>query len=672
MAVGGPATAPGPYTLTVDEPPTTGSRRSRTLAGATPTAAPAPPRATAAPAKPTGLSATASHDQVVLTWDDPQDASITGYVILRRVRENNTGGKFRVLVADTGSAATTYTDATVSANTTYTYRIKAINAHGASERSRWFHIDIPAAPERPDKPRGLSATASHDQVVLTWDDPGDASITGYVILRRVRENDTGGAFGVLVADTGSAATTYSDDTVSAETTYTYRIKAINEYGVSQRSRWFHIDIPAAPQATFVEGDDPDGEGDGGGAPGHATPPGPGKRANVSEPDGEDLPNDTTTTGEVDVGGSVTGNINPADDYDYFRVYLYGGRNYQIDVEGADTNKGTLEDPWLSAIYNADNEEILDTFSSVGELTFKPIATGTYYISVVAEKDTDTGTYTLSVREVPPTRFEEKEGVNRITDIPANGETLAWVDVDRFGARGTIGVSGDIDWFFVVLEAGRTYRIDVKGAILTGPGTYADNELTLRLPEIVAIYDEDSTYLHHTSSRDATDDANRPHHLARVEFTPNAGGLHFIAATGVSFERGGYELTVIDVTDDADAHTANRSTTGTVDVGGSIQGKIDFSGDRDWFEVELDADTEYTFDLEGQATGRGSLRDPYLRGIYDADGNEIPGTRDDDGGEGNNARVTFTPEEAGIYYVAAAAFGYLEGTYMLSAGEVDGM
>ena len=35
----------------------------------------------------------------------------------------------------------------------------------------------------PDKPRGLYATASHDQVVVTWDDPGDDSITGYVILR---------------------------------------------------------------------------------------------------------------------------------------------------------------------------------------------------------------------------------------------------------------------------------------------------------------------------------------------------------------------------------------------------------------------------------------------------------------------------------------------------------
>ena len=55
----------------------------------------------------------------------------------------------------------------------------------------------------PDKPRGLEATATHGQVVLTWDDPGDDSITGYVILRRVRVNDTGGDFDVLVANTNT-------------------------------------------------------------------------------------------------------------------------------------------------------------------------------------------------------------------------------------------------------------------------------------------------------------------------------------------------------------------------------------------------------------------------------------------------------------------------------------
>ncbi len=209
------------------------------------TAAVAGAQPTEPPAKPTGLDATASHDSVTLTWDDPGDDSITGYVILRRIPGVDPEGHFDVLVANTGTAATTYTDDTVSAETRYTYRIKAINGAGTSERSRWFHIDVPAAPV-PDKPTGLEATATHSQVTLTWDDPGDDTITGYVILRRVRENNTGGDFSVLVADTGSAATTYTDDTVAAGTTYTYRIKAINEHGTSERSSWFHIDIPEAP------------------------------------------------------------------------------------------------------------------------------------------------------------------------------------------------------------------------------------------------------------------------------------------------------------------------------------------------------------------------------------------------------------------------------------------
>ena len=232
------------------------SERSRWVHIDTP-AAPEPEEESAAepPAQPTGLSATATHGRVVLTWDDPGNDSITGYVILRRVRVNDTGGDFSVLVADTGTAALTYTDNTVAASLTYTYRIKAINAYGVSERSRWVHIDTPAAPEPeeesaaepPAQPTGLSATATHGRVVLTWDDPGNDSITGYVILRRVRVNDTGGDFSVLVADTGTAALTYTDNTVAASLTYTYRIKAINAYGVSERSRWVHIDTPAAPE-----------------------------------------------------------------------------------------------------------------------------------------------------------------------------------------------------------------------------------------------------------------------------------------------------------------------------------------------------------------------------------------------------------------------------------------
>ena len=55
--------------------------------------------------------------------------------------------------------------------------------------------------EPPAKPRNLeAATATHDSVTLTWDDPGDDSITGYVILRRIPGVDPQGHFDELVAE----------------------------------------------------------------------------------------------------------------------------------------------------------------------------------------------------------------------------------------------------------------------------------------------------------------------------------------------------------------------------------------------------------------------------------------------------------------------------------------
>ena len=200
------------------------------------------------PAEPTGLSATVvSHDTVTITWDDPQDDSITGYVILRRDRAIHPTGTFVTLAGDTGSTDTTYTDETVEPDKEYVYRIKAINDRGqVSEMSHWRRTDTPSIPV-PDKPTGLSAAVSHDTVTLAWDDPQDDSITGYVILRRDREIHPVGTFVTITGDTGSADTTYTDDTVEPDKQYVYRIKAINEHGkVSEISDWVRGFTPAAP------------------------------------------------------------------------------------------------------------------------------------------------------------------------------------------------------------------------------------------------------------------------------------------------------------------------------------------------------------------------------------------------------------------------------------------
>ena len=218
-----------------------GNETTLTSAATDAVAAPEPPD------KPTGLSPVVAHDAVTLAWDDPQDDSITGYVILRRDREIHLAGTFVTIAGDTGSADTTYSDDTVEPDKQYVYRIKAINEHGeVSEKSDWIRADTPAVPV-PDKPTGLSAAVSHDTVTLTWDNPQDDSITGYVILRRDRAIHPVGTFVTLTGDTGSAETTYTDDTVEPDKEYVYRIKAINEHrGVSEMSHWVRGFTPAAP------------------------------------------------------------------------------------------------------------------------------------------------------------------------------------------------------------------------------------------------------------------------------------------------------------------------------------------------------------------------------------------------------------------------------------------
>ena len=110
------------------------------------------------------------------------------------------------------------------------------------------------------------------------------------------------------------------------------------------------------------------------------------------------------------------------------------------------------------------------------------------------------------------------------------------------------------------------------------------------------------------------------------------------------------------------------------MGDSATGTIEYNGDRDWFAVTLEAGTLYRFDLEARWTGSSStLRNPYLRGIYDANGDRIDGTTNDNGGESYDSRVYFTPDEGATYYVSAGGNGYNKrtGTYTLRVSEESG-
>ena len=324
------------------------------------------------PAPPTGLSAVVvSHDTVTLTWDDPQDDSITGYVILRRDREIHLVGTFVTIAGDTGSADTTYTDDTVEPDKQYVYRIKAINEHGkVSEESDWVRGFTPAVPV-PEKPTGLSAVVSHDTVTLTWDNPQDDSITGYVILRRDREIHPEGTFVTITGDTGSADTTYTDDTVEPDKQYVHRIKAINEHGLSEMSHWLRTDTPNwATGAPTIGGNAQVGET---------------LTAGISEIADEDgLENAVFGYQWVASNGTTDTNIAAATDSTYDLVAADAGKTIKVRVSFTDDagNEETLTSTATNTVTYQIQQQISNSPATGG-----PSVTGTAQVGETLTADT---------------------------------------------------------------------------------------------------------------------------------------------------------------------------------------------------------------------------------------------------------------------------------------------
>ena len=56
----------------------------------------------------------------------------------------------------------------------------------------------------------------------------------------------------------------------------------------------------------------------------------------------------------------------------------------------------------------------------------------------------------------------------------------------------------------------------------------------------------------------------------------------------------------------DDFPATVDTTGTVEVGGSATGEVEYESDRDWFAVELEAGKTYQIDVATAISGGGSL------------------------------------------------------------------
>jgi hypothetical protein len=362
--------------------------------------------------------------------------------------------------------------------------------------------------------------------------------------------------------------------------------------------------------------------------------------------------DHTSAGDsvVAVGGSLSGEVEKPGDSDWFALTLDAGALYQVEVQGRDSGRGTLADPLLFGIY-ADNgaggpgrrvADSGDNDSGAGAdslVLFRAPEAGVWYLGAGSNFTSGTGTYTVSVREIE----DQRADTGTAGAVQVGGNVIGALD------RGA-----DEDWFGVDLERDIEYRIEVMG------NTRHDYGGSLYNPALT-VYDAAGEVLYTAA---AGDGSGKLGHNADLEFTASASGGYFIGIDGGG-RTGSYTLYVNRLTDE---YGTSILTGGRVVVGASSAGDIGQPHDRDWLAVDLVGGRAYRIELEGSPTDRGTLADPYLRGIY-FDRELLPGTSDDDSGEGLNSRVEFLAPESSTYYIAAGAYSFRTGSYQVSVEEV---
>ncbi len=168
-------------------------------------------------AAPTNLTVSLSWNEVALTWQH-DGVRVTNFQIRRD----------GVLVATVAGAARSWTDNTVSPETSYSYDIVGINVVGAETFAG--PAAGPLAVVTPRNPADLSAPGSfaaeavtRSQVNLSWSPVPSA--TFYVVERRV----SGGSWSVLSNSIPSTQLSFVDNTAAPATTFEYRVRARNAF-----------------------------------------------------------------------------------------------------------------------------------------------------------------------------------------------------------------------------------------------------------------------------------------------------------------------------------------------------------------------------------------------------------------------------------------------------------
>jgi hypothetical protein len=339
----------------------------------------------------------------------------------------------------------------------------------------------------------------------------------------------------------------------------------------------------------------------------------------------DVPNDATTDASLSADGDYReGVLAPAGDSDWYRVDLAEGQGLRVGLTSAETDP--LGDPYL-VLHGPDGSEILRDDDGGEGLNawfeYSAATAGGHYVEARGFTEDAAGRYVLTLTP---------------GEIGASPDTAEYLSPNSDGRSSTIGTNEDVDWYVLEMVEGRPYRIYLDGA---GDTPLADPFLTL--------YDSQGNSV-------VTDDDGGAGLNAYLSFVSPTGGPYFVGVSSFgSGSAGGYALRAVDT--DVPGHV---NTDEFLDQTGDERlGRIEIGGDLDNYAVELEGGVRYTIEVSG--AGEMPLADPFLS-IVNTENQSV--ASDDDSGPGMDARLSFTPEATGAFFLQASGLGGTTGWYTI--------
>ena len=177
------------------------------------------------PEPPSELVATALTNKIDLSWTDNSDNE-TGFYIERSVN----GGNF-VRIDSTSANVTSYSDADVVPGDVYVYRVFAYNDSGVSTSTLTASAFITVTVLGP---LNLTVNISQTSIGISWVDNA-TNESGFYIERFGSGIKSGAEEFVVIDSVGANVTSYVDENVEPGIDYTYRVRAYNEFAVSDYS-----------------------------------------------------------------------------------------------------------------------------------------------------------------------------------------------------------------------------------------------------------------------------------------------------------------------------------------------------------------------------------------------------------------------------------------------------